>query len=258
MHTLLDITKEAAREAGAAVMELYGSTAFERKGDGSPVTEADMRAHNIILSHLEKTQIPILSEEATGISLPYPERLWIIDPIDGTTGFIKRNGEFAVMIGLLERGRPTLGVVYAPASGVMYSGDTHGAFKEKDGVITKLTLNVEPGSPVRFVRSKNHFTPLMESVANSLHAIMIPQGGIGLKAGMIIDNDGDFFFSLGNLGEWDVCAPHAIFEAAGGVVTSVVGNELEYGNPDHCIQKGVIFSHPSCHSLIVRAIKDHM
>jgi 3'(2'), 5'-bisphosphate nucleotidase len=257
MDTLLRIAVSAAREAGEAIMDLYETTAFETKKDGSPVTIADHKANEILLARLGTTGIPILTEESDGIVLPYPSRLWVIDPIDGTGGFIQKTGDFSVMIGLIEDGRPILGVVYAAAHDMLYyAHQGAGAFKEHAGGTTRLMLSETPASPLRFICSRNHYSPLMQEIAEKVGAVGIPYGGIGNKAGMLVDGDGDFFFTGAALGEWDVCAPSVIMEEAGGIVSDCAGDPLFYGTKNHLLERGAIFSHPACHASVVDAIKN--
>ena len=133
--SLLNIAITAALEAGKVILEIYKSDDFEVevKGDNSPLTRADTASHNVIMSYLETTDIPVLSEE--GRDIPYKERkawkqLWIVDPIDGTKEFIKRNGEFTVNIALIENQRPIIGVIFVPVTGELYfSTKEMGAFK---------------------------------------------------------------------------------------------------------------------------------
>ena len=255
METLLQTAITAAKEAGDAIMALYASTEFETKADGSPVTVADMTANEIVLTHLRTTHIPILTEESDGITVPYPEQLWIIDPIDGTTGFIKKNGEFAVMIGLLEHGHSILGVVYEPAHNALYYARRgEGAYCEKDGIKKALSVQSIAPAPLRFVRTRNHATPFMDIVAEKLHTTSILCGGIGIKTNIIARGDGDFFFTLAELGDWDVCAPSIIVTEAGGTVTDCIGNPLTYGTKNHRLERGVIFSNTVCHHDVVTAI----
>ncbi len=255
MDTLLTKAILAAKEAGDEIMKHYAVTDFETKADGSPVTIADTRSNKILTEHLASTGIAILSEESVGIPLPYPEHLWIIDPLDGTKDFIKKNGDFSVMVGLIENGRPVLGVVYAPAHKTLYyavKGD--GAFVERDGIIKKLAVSERSEKDLRLIRSVNHFTPRMEAVGEKLSATFHPHGSIGIKAGLVGEDLGDFFFSWGNLGEWDVCAPEIILIEAGGTVTDCFGNLLSYGTTDHKIEHGLVFSNGACHSRVLEAI----
>ncbi|MDP5081798.1 MAG: 3'(2'),5'-bisphosphate nucleotidase CysQ, partial [Winogradskyella sp.] len=131
----LKIAIEAALEAGKAILEIYHSGDFEveLKGDNSPLTKADLASHNVIMAHLSKTGIPVLSEE--GKNIPYADRkdwkqLWIVDPIDGTKEFIKRNGEFTVNIALIEEQIAQIGVIFVPVTGELYfSTKADGAYK---------------------------------------------------------------------------------------------------------------------------------
>jgi 3'(2'),5'-bisphosphate nucleotidase len=255
MEQLLTIAITAAKEAGEAIMELYETTTFETKKDGSPVTIADHKANEIILRHLATTGILVLSEESDGVPTPYPSRMWIIDPIDGTNGFIKSTGDFAVMIGLIEDGAPVLGVVYAPAhKKLFYAHKGSGAHLETQGTTTALRLNDTPHTPLRFICSSNHFSPMMEEVCATLNATKVPIGGIGIKTSIIAENAGDFFFTGANLGEWDVCAPHIILEEAGGVVTDCLGNPLVYGTKNHLLERGALFAHKESHKAVLEAI----
>ena len=137
MKYLLNTAITAALEAGKAILEIYHSGAFdiEIKGDNSPLTKADTASHNVIMSFLTKTNIPVLSEE--GKAIPYEERkdwkqLWIVDPIDGTKEFIKRNGEFTVNIALIDNQKTQIGVIFVPATGELYlSSKEKGAYKVK-------------------------------------------------------------------------------------------------------------------------------
>lgn len=256
MDTLLQIAIVAAREAGAKILELYTTTDFDIKTDGSPVTIADTSANEILHKHLKETDILILSEESTGVPIPYPSKMWIIDPLDGTKDFLNKTGDFSVMIALLENGRPTLGVVYAPALDTLYYATKGGgAYVLKNGVTTRLQVGNRDTGTLRFLRSVNHYTPNMAQVAEKLGAELCPRGSIGIKAGLLGEDAGDFFFSWGRFGEWDVCAPEIITEEAGGHVTDCLGHELVYGTLDHLVEHGILFSNGACHEQVLDAIR---
>lgn len=256
MHTYVEGLIATTREAGAEIMKLYELGDFETKHDGSPVTLADTRSHEALVRHLAQTNIPILSEESDGIGHPYPEQLWVIDPLDGTKDFLKKTKDFSVMVGLLEKGRPVLGVVYAPAFDVHYYAEKGGgAYKIENGITTKLTVTTGSEQYLRFLCSVNNFAPYMEMVAEKLSATKTPRGSIGVKAGLIAEDLGDFFFSQGALGEWDVCAPEIILCEAGGTVTDCEGNPLLYGNPEHRLKQGIVFSNGACHAQVLEAIQ---
>lgn len=153
MKTLLSIATNAAIKAGEAIIEVYTSPTtnweVERKADNSPLTLADRRSHAVIAPALETTGIPVLSEE--GAHLPYAERkdwtrLWVVDPLDGTKEFLKRNGEFTVNIALVEGGVPVMGIIFVPVSRVLYIGCAQGAFKGTvpAGVYTLDAITLEP------------------------------------------------------------------------------------------------------------------
>jgi 3'(2'), 5'-bisphosphate nucleotidase len=256
MKELLTIAIHTAQKAGDEIMKLYDSTEFETKIDGSPVTVADHLAHKIITEQLQATGISILSEESDGVPLPYPTRMWIIDPIDGTTGFIKSTGDFSIMIGLIENGIPILGVVYAPAhTKLLYAYKGGGAFIQNEHGAQSLLINNTPHTPPRFVCSSNHFTPDMEKIFTYMHALKKPIGGIGIKMSIIAENNGEFFFTHAQLGEWDVCAPHIILQEAGGIVTDCLGMPLVYGTKNHHIERGVVFSHKAYYAQLCEALK---
>jgi 3'(2'), 5'-bisphosphate nucleotidase len=278
MTALLEIAKRAALEAGEKILSHYHRTDFERKADGSPVTRADMESHHVLVEHLEKTGIPILSEESEGIHLPhrdgaffaktaqgleevsqtsspYDEELWIIDPLDGTRDFINKTGEFCAMIALVKQGRPALGVIYCPVLEKLYFAEKgYGAFVSERGTAKKISVSDENES-LRFVRSRNHNMPYMQTVAVKLKSYDIIRGSMGIKSGIIAEGEGDFFFSWGRLGEWDVCAPEIIVTEAGGSATDCLGNQLFYGTHNHRIQNGVLFSNDACYENVMDAIR---
>lgn len=257
MEQLLTIAMHAAREAGKEILELYTTTDFETKHDGSPVTIADIRSNEILVEYLSKTNIPILSEESTGAPIPYPNRMWIIDPLDGTKDFIQKNGDFAVMIGLIEHGRPVLGVVYAPTYDTLYYAQKGaGAFVQKKDLLKQLKVSDRLKDNLRCIRSINHFSSRMEAIAEKLNADTIPRGSFGIKAGVLSEGDGDYFASFGNFGEWDVCAPEIITIEAGGSVSDCNGEPIFYGTKDHHVAHGIVFSNTACHENILNAIKE--
>ncbi len=255
MNQLLDTAKRAARVAGSLIMEQYASADFETKSDGSPVTQADMAANESLIAALKETHIPILSEETLTIQTPYPERLWIIDPLDGTKGFIKKTGDFAVMIGLIDQGRPILGVVYVPVSDSLYfAARGMGSWKESPEGKTELRVSTRT-EELRFIRSVNHFSPQMQLLSEVLQASLIPLGSIGVKAGLLCEGGGDFFASWGKFGVWDTCAAEIITLEAGGTVTDHKGHKILYGAPDHLVHNGIVFSNGACHAQVLNAIQ---
>ncbi len=256
MESLLAIAKDAAQESARIVMSYYGNQAFTEKEDLSPLTHADSHVHEYLSQVLGETGIPVFSEEGEVPPLPYPPRLWIIDPIDGTRGFINKTDDFAVMIGLLIEGRPALGIVLAPATNtIFFATNGGGAFIEKDGTIAPLKVSERNIPDLRGVTSRNHAAPYMKDVDTALEVTeTLAIGGIGIKAGILAEGKGDYFLTLGNLGEWDVCAPEIILREAGGKVSDRNGDPLEYGNPGGHITSGAVFSNGVCHREVLTAL----
>ncbi len=257
MNELLTIAKEAARESAAVIRDFYGNALVTEKDDKSPVTEADTAAHNLIRARLETTGIPVLSEEdAEHFALPYPDRMWIVDPLDGTMGFIKKTSDFAVMIGLIENGRPVLGVVHCPIGDIVYSATLGGgSFIEKDGVVEQLHVSDRMVPSLRGLMSVNHAAPYMTELGERLNIEEeIAVGSIGIKAGYIAHNRADFYVTRGALGEWDVCAPEIILTEAGGTVTDTRGEPLCYGNENARIKYGVVLTNGACHKDVLTTL----
>lgn len=235
MKQLLNIAIKAALEAGKAILEIYHCGAFdvEMKGDNSPLTRADIASHNKILSFLKKTNIPVLSEEGKTIS--YEERkdwkqLWIVDPIDGTKEFIKRNGEFTVNIALIQNQNPILGVIFAPVKGELYfSTKAIGAFKavvDLDNFIIDSLISNATELPLKrkdvtftIVTSRSHISPETESYVEEMRGkygkINLISKGSSLKLCLIAEGQADCYPRFAPTMEWDTAAGQAICEHAG-------------------------------------------
>lgn len=229
----LDLALELAREAGNAIMRLYGRNIHpESKNDGTPVTEADLLANQIILDGIRK-HFPsdgIVSEELEPV---LGGRTWYIDPIDGTKGFIRQNGEFAIHIGMCAGEEPTLGVVYRPVTCTAYFGvHGQGAYKRQDGTTTPLHVVPPTSSELIAVLSQN--SSEKEIVQEQLRRLQpyktITSGSNGLRFMKIAENQGDYHVSGYErpCGSWDVCAPQAILEEAGGQVLYMNGSPIRY------------------------------
>jgi 3'(2'), 5'-bisphosphate nucleotidase len=225
----------AALEAGKAILEIYHSGVFDVqvKGDNSPLTKADLASHQKIVAYLEKTNIPILSEE--GKAIPYTERkrwkqLWIVDPIDGTKEFIKRNGEFTVNIALIENNKPSIGVIFVPVTKDLYfSTREKGAFKlsvdlENYDVTTivskgnKLPLKRETET-FTIVASRSHMSQETTAYAQEMRMkhgdVKLISKGSSLKLCMVAEGQADCYPRFAPTMEWDTAAGQAICEHAG-------------------------------------------
>ena len=242
---------KTALEAGRAIMEVYESADFqvEHKADDSPLTLADKRAHEIITKALEKTRFPVLSEE--GSEIPYMNRswwnkFWLVDPLDGTREFIKRNGEFTVNIALIKDGHADFGVVYAPAREVLYMGvPGMGAFRCNDSknftqpvdylvqFATRLPDKTAGDDEFRVVASRSHFNRETELYVNNLEKgkkpVSLVSAGSSLKLCMVAEGSAHIYPRLGPTMEWDTAAAHAVVKAAGKNVYRIAdGQEMEY------------------------------
>lgn len=227
LEALLQTAKKAALAASKEILNIYhsGDFSIEAKADDSPLTLADKAAHNTIVSFLEKTGIPILSEE--GRDIPYEERskweyFWMVDPLDGTKEFIKKNGEFTVNIALIHKMEPVLGVVYPPVLEELYWGiKGEGAFLEKEGSTTKLETSKKQlnESKLKIVASRSHMSPETEEYLSDLSEPQVVSKGSSLKFLLIASGQADVYPRFGPTMEWDTAAAHIIVNEAGGRVT---------------------------------------
>jgi 3'(2'), 5'-bisphosphate nucleotidase len=237
--TMLEKVVPIAVAAGDAVMEVYARDfSSSEKDDKSPLTEADLASHHKIVEGLAELDpsIPILSEEAK--ATPYAERkewtrFWLVDPLDGTKEFIKRNGEFTVNIALIEGGKPVLGVVHAPAIGATYSGVVGaGAWVERDGARTSIAAEPYSSGKLNVVASRSHAGPETETMIESLRSktgdCELVSIGSSLKLCLVAEGKAHLYPRLGPTMEWDTAAAHAVVEAAGATVTQTDGSELSY------------------------------
>ena len=250
-HGLSDIElanrlPDIAKAAGDAILDVYNSSqamqgrGVQHKADASPLTEADLSAHRVIVQQLAAlgTQIPIVSEEdeASHARRVPAGAFWIIDPLDGTKEFIARNGQFTVNIALVRDGAPVLGVVYAPVLDEMFwSVPEQGAWVRRAGATHRVhvaTKTARADQPVRVLASRSHMTPETEAFIRSLGAHEVVQAGSSLKFCRIAEGAADCYPRLGPTCEWDTAAAQAVLEAAGGHVQSLDGVRLGYGKSD--------------------------
>ncbi len=242
-HQYLEQVIAIAKDAGAAIMQVY-STDFSvvKKEDNSPLTQADLAAHHCIVSALSQLtpQIPILSEESEAIDYETRstwQQYWLIDPLDGTREFVKRNGEFTVNIALINQHEPVLGVVYAPVTEVLYfATQAHGAYKQiKSSPAQRiLTKSLDLKQPTvagsrshsdqkmqRFMQNIEHRTGVTPELINM---------GSSLKICLVAEGSADVYPRLGPTSEWDTAAAHCILLEAGGDIVDEAGLTLRYNN----------------------------
>lgn len=238
-HPLLSEIITLARDAGQSIMAVYSRDfGVEQKADNSPLTEADKAAHELIASRLHALtpDVSVLSEEET--ELPGREgwgstRYWLVDPLDGTREFIKRNGEFTVNIALIEDGRAVLGVVHAPALDWTYFASVQdGAFKQEgDGEQHPIHCSEHvPGTPWKIVGSRSHAGDSLGAFLQKLGEHELVPMGSSLKLCLVAEGAADVYPRLGPTSLWDTAAAQCVVEAAGGKVIQLDGQTLGYGN----------------------------
>jgi 3'(2'), 5'-bisphosphate nucleotidase len=233
-----DFLADLARDAGKAILEVYG-TQFEvvRKQDTSPLTLADTRSNKIIEDALRARypDIPVLSEE--GKEIPFEvrkdwQRFWLVDPLDGTKEFVKRNGEFTINIGLIEDRLPVFGLIHIPVADRLIMADVReGSCWEllREGGKKTLTVSqVRHEGPVRIIRSRSHPTPGLNDFLSLMPNHEIINRGSALKFCAVAGGEADFYPRFGPTWEWDTAAGHAIVTAAGGVMLDLAGNPFLY------------------------------
>ncbi|MDP2471455.1 MAG: 3'(2'),5'-bisphosphate nucleotidase CysQ [Candidatus Palauibacterales bacterium] len=258
------VAVHAALAGGRATLPYYRSASLRtaEKSPGDPVTEADHAANRAVLSILgrERPDDPVLSEES-----PPPgsdsssERLWVVDPLDGTREFIDGIDEFAVMVGLAERGAASLGAFFVPGSRRLYAGVADGGAWIADcsmgeatneaivvGAFHPLRVGRPTDDRVRLVRSRSHPDDRLRAIEQALPSVeVIPSGSVGVKCARIAERAADLYVHpVPYLKEWDTCAPEAVLRGAGGRVTDCGGRALRYGKPDPRQPSGILAGDP--------------
>ncbi len=252
-----------AKQAGAAIMEIYAApdAAVSSKADQSPLTAADLASHRIICESLAQLtpNLPILSEESAEI--PAAQRMtwkkyWLVDPLDGTKEFIKRNGEFTVNIALIENGEPILGVVYAPVLDVCYcAARGAGAYMQR-GAGTAQSIKVKAhaaGESINVVASRSHSDARTEALLKQLGDCATIGMGSSLKLCLVAEGMAHFYPRLGPTMEWDTAAAHAVVNEAGGTVCNAAGDELTYNKVD--MHNSEFFVYAKSDTIFIQAAK---
>lgn len=245
MNKTYNIAITAARAAGKKILEVYNSPDFKitEKPDHSPLTLADRSAHEVIVSFLKDTPYQILSEE--GRNTPYSERskwnaFWLVDPLDGTKEFIKRNDEFTVNIALIENNQPSFGVVYAPVLDELYVGiPGEEAYLQKANKRIALKPQASSLKPYTVIASRSHMSPETEDYIDSIKAqhskINIVSKGSSLKLCMVAAGEADEYPRLGPTMEWDIAAATAVVLGAGKTVTIFGTNKQVQFNKENLL-----------------------
>lgn len=232
-----------AVQAGRAILRVYASDfEVEAKSDRSPLTEADLAAHACIRDGLRALDpsLPVLSEESATAELTDRrswQRYWLVDPLDGTREFVKRNGEFSVNIALVEQGRPVFGVVHAPVGGELFWGEAgRGAWlRTPESADEPLWVRRPALAPLRVAVSRSHLDPRSAALIGRLPgALQVPLGS-SLKFCRMAQGQVDLYPRFGPTGEWDTAAGQCVLEAAGGAVLALDGQPLRYNQRESLI-----------------------
>jgi 3'(2'), 5'-bisphosphate nucleotidase len=262
----LRVVCELARTAGAAILEHYeGPLKIAQKNsenDLEPVTQADTIANDLIVNHL-KREFPddgILAEESVDTTHRLEKsRVWMVDPLDGTNGFIDGNGDFAVQIGLAVDGQCVLGVVYQPLPGVLYRAVRgQGTWIERPQFepARARVSQTRVVADMRLAASRSHRSPRMNRVVESFgFKEEVRRGSVGIKIGLLIEQQCDVYIHLSSrTKQWDTCAPEVILTEAGGRISDLFGYPLNYNVPDVQNRNGLIASNGVSHEQIVETL----
>ena len=237
-----------ARRSGLAILDIYhqatkdvqgvSGTLVSRKADDSPLTRADLAAHQMIVEGLRvhRPTIPIVSEESYEPEqmLELGDCFWLVDPLDGTKEFLAATGEFTVNIALISGGASILGVVYQPVTGdLFWGGRQFGAYRQVgEHHAHPIHVNPAPSRPWQVMASRSHLGTKTQSLIERMGDVDLVQAGSSLKFCRIATGEADFYPRLGFTSQWDTAAAQAVLEGAGGYVIDEQGNSLSYGQPD--------------------------
>jgi 3'(2'), 5'-bisphosphate nucleotidase len=262
------VATELARQAGAVLLEHYNSPFLvEQKVNAldelEEVTAADREANELIVGRLQK-EFPddgILAEESTDTERRLEiNRVWLIDPMDGTKNFINRDGDFAVQIGLAVGGESVLGVVYQPVRRVLYRAERNGGawMEAGDNAAARLSVsNLTDASEMVLASSRSHRSPRMERVVNTFgFKDETRRGSVGVKIGLIAEQQADLYLHLSpSTKQWDTCGPEAILAEAGGRLTDLFGQPLRYNGVRVDNRNGIVATNGAAHEMVIENLK---
>jgi 3'(2'), 5'-bisphosphate nucleotidase len=264
----IQVATELARQAGAVLLHHYNSPFLvEHKVNAQDeleeVTAADREANELIVSRLQN-EFPddgILAEESVDSEHRLQkDRVWLIDPMDGTKNFINRDGDFAVQIGLAVGGESVVGVVYQPVRAVLYRAERNGGAWMEDGdqTVTRLSVsNLSRASEMVLASSRSHRSPRMERVLSAFgFKAETRRGSVGVKMGLIAEQHADIYMHLSpSTKQWDTCGPEAILAEAGGRVTDLFGQPLRYNGVRVDNRNGIVATNGAAHQMVIEHLK---
>lgn len=246
---VLETVKQVTREAGKVILEVYSKDfSVDYKADESPITQADQQSNTLIVQTLmsKYPECAILAEE----SIDNPERLkydwcFIVDPLDGTKEFVKKNGEFTVNVALAYQGRPVLGVIGIPVTGELYYAvKGQGAFYEKDGHAQRIAVSSRTKEP-RMMVSRSHRSDKLQTLIEKNGIRNIQSVGSAIKGCLIAKGEAEIYYRFGHTMEWDTAAMQCIVEEAGGIFRQMDDSEMTYNRVNSLNEKGFyVLNHP--------------
>jgi len=256
----LDIAIKAAREAGNAILEIYQRDfKISKKNDDSPITDADIKSNEIIKEILLQTEHVILSEEdKDDQSRLSKDTIWIVDPLDGTSDFIDKTGEFTVMIALIKNKKPVLGVIGWPTEKTFFVAQKgQGAFRYSNGEWEKISVTTSTElSKCRIVGSRHHLSDKEKLFIKKLGIKNFTSIGSSLKVGKISSGEAEAYITTTNkMKEWDSAASYCIISEAGGRMTDMLGNDITYNNKQIFHQNGILVTNGFIHDKIIKEFK---
>lgn len=259
----LTVAVELARKAGVAIMEVYATDfSVAYKGKNDPVTDADKRGNELIVDGLRQAfpdDIIVAEESEKPDDTQTGNRIWYVDPVDGTKEFINKNGEFSVMIGLAVNGQAKVGVVFKPDGDVLYAGVVdQEAWMETHGERTPIAVTApEPSASITLAVSRSHRNPMLEQIGKDIGVGKeVPSGSVGLKIGLIARGIADVYMEPGPYTKlWDGCGPEAILRAAGGQFTNILGEQLHYGLTQLKNTHGLVATNGTYHKKVIEALE---
>jgi len=250
------IAIDAAIQAGKDVMKIYESEFNSSlKKDNEPITEADIKSNETIHNMLSKTNIPLLSEEDADNNRLIHDKIWIVDPLDGTSDFINKTGEFTIMIALVYGHKPVLGIIYWPTKNKLYVAQKkEGAYQLVEKKWKKLSVSdISSLEKCRVVGSRYHLSEPEKKFINTMKKVLI-QRGSSLKIIDICSGDAELYFTTTNkIKQWDTCASYCLITEAGGKMTDMKGEELEYNTYMLNHENGILSTNGLLHNTIIES-----
>ena len=256
----LDLALQAVTESGNAILEIYREKyETSMKQDSSPITEADIKSNEIIKKILSTTDHHILSEEdKDDQSRLSKDLLWIVDPLDGTSDFIDKTGEFTVMVALVKNKKPILGVIGWPTEKTIFAAQKGcGAFRYFDGVWKKISVTTTSDlTKSRAIGSRHHLSDKEKMFIQKLGFKNFTSIGSSLKVGKISCGEAEAYITTTNkMKEWDSAASYCIISEAGGKMTNILGDDITYNNKDVYHQNGILVTNGLIHNKILEEFK---